>query len=358
MRFLFARSFKARPSQPQHGQQVKAHARIPTLSKSAHTAPAFWERARLGRSQRRPRRWHSTRAAKLNGAGYLDASGFGARAHRTATGAVALPSSSLPLLSSILILLAACSLASAQTTPAKPAAATNNATPLYHYEIVHTYPHDRAAFTQGLVFLDGVLYESTGLNGASTLRKVELETGKVLKKISIPGQYFGEGIAILDGKIFHLTWQNQKGFVYDLQTFNQEKEFSYTGEGWGLATDGHSLIMSDGTDQIRFLDPRTLQVEHTIRVSRRGQPVVNLNELEYIKGEIFANIWETDYVVRIDPKTGQVVGIINFTGLLPPEDRNGTDVLNGIAYDAAGDRLFITGKCWPKLFEVRLKPAP
>lgn len=259
-------------------------------------------------------------------------------------------------LRSILILLAASGLAFAQTPSATTS--TNTATPLYHYEIVHTYPHDRAAFTQGLVYLDGALYEGTGLNGVSTLRKVELETGKVLKKINLPDQYFGEGIAVLDGKIFQLTWQNGKGFVYDLQTFAREKEFSYAGEGWGLTTDGHFLIMSDGTDQIRFLDPKTWQTDHAIHVTHHGQPVIHLNELEYVKGEIFANIWQADFVVRIDPKTGNVVGIINFTGLLAPEDRAGNaDVLNGIAYDPGGDRLFVTGKLWPKLFEVRLKPA-
>ncbi|MDB6021314.1 MAG: hypothetical protein JWQ04_1171 [Pedosphaera sp.] len=236
--------------------------------------------------------------------------------------------------------------------------AAGAATPFYSYDIIHAWPHDRGAFTQGLVFLDGFLFESTGLNGESTLRKTELQTGKVLKQISIPEQYFGEGIAVLNGKIFHLTWQSSKGFVYDLQTFNQEREFSYTGEGWGLATDGQSLIMSDGTDQLRFLDPKTLQVQHTIAVSDHGQPVARLNELEYIKGEIFANVWGTDWIVRINPITGQVVGAINFAGLLAPEDHDAnTDVLNGIAYDAAGDRLFVTGKHWPKLFEVRLKPA-
>ncbi len=231
-------------------------------------------------------------------------------------------------------------------------------TPVYTYEVVHTFPHDHGAFTQGLLYLDGALYESTGLNGQSSLRKVDLATGTVLKQLNIPREYFAEGLALLNGKLFQLTWQNQKGFVYDLETFNQEKEFSYSGEGWGLTTDGQSLILSDGTAQIRFLDPVTFQVKRAITVLDHGRPINRLNELEYVKGEIFANIWTTDVVVRIDPITGNVVGVIDFRGLLAPQDRQYTDVLNGIAYDAAGDRLFITGKLWPKLFEVRLKLKP
>ena len=242
----------------------------------------------------------------------------------------------------------------------EPAPATNAATaaiPLYTYEVVNVLPHDPGAFTQGLVFLDGALLESTGLNGQSTLRKVDLKTGRVLKRVEVPAEYFAEGLAVLGHRLFQLTWQNHKGFVYDLESFQLEKEFAYEGEGWGLTTDGHWLILSDGTDQIRFLDPVTFEVKRTIRVQARGRPVDRLNELEYIKGEIFANVWGADYVVRIDPSTGSVVGVIDFTGLLAAEDRSvDTDVLNGIAYDAATDRLFVTGKRWPKLFEVRLKP--
>jgi glutaminyl-peptide cyclotransferase len=223
------------------------------------------------------------------------------------------------------------------------------------YEIVHTYPHDRGAFTQGLLYLDGALYESTGLNGRSSLRKVELETGKVLQKIDVAPQFFAEGLAALDGKLYQLTWQDKRAFVYDLKTFNLDTEFSYPYEGWGLTTDGKELILSDGTDQIRFINPANFKVERTIFVRENDLAVANLNELEYIKGEIFANIWRTDDIVRINPATGEVTGRINFAGLLKPEDRDSTtDVLNGIAYDAAGDRLFITGKCWPKLFEIRL----
>ena len=243
---------------------------------------------------------------------------------------------------------------------AAPAAAAMNAAAdgfkTYTYEVVKVRPHDRGAFTQGLVYLDGILLESTGLNGQSSLRRVDLETGNVLKRVDVPAQYFAEGLALLNGKLFQLTWQNEKGFVYDLDSFEKEKEFGYTGEGWGLTTDGQWLIMSDGTDQIRFLDPVTFEEKRRITVMARGQMVNRLNELEYIKGEIFANIWGTDLVVRIAPATGKVVGVIDFTGLLAPEDRDqNTDVLNGIAYDAAGDRLFVTGKRWPKLFEVRLK---
>lgn len=228
--------------------------------------------------------------------------------------------------------------------------------PTYTYEVVKVYPHDRGAFTQGLLYLNGILYESTGLNGMSTLRKVNLESGNVLQSIDVPADYFAEGLALQDGKLFQLTWQNNKCFVYDLDTFQKEKEFTYTGEGWGLTTDGQSLIMSDGTDQLRFLEPATFQEKRRITVLTNGRPLARLNELEYVKGEIFANVWTTDFVARIDPATGKLKGVIDFTGLLPPEDRaQNTDVLNGIAYDAAGDRLFVTGKFWPKLFEVKLK---
>jgi glutamine cyclotransferase len=228
--------------------------------------------------------------------------------------------------------------------------------PVYTYEVIHTFRHDRSAFTQGLVFLDGQLLESTGLYGQSSLRRVELQTGQVLQQVTVPAQYFAEGLALFDGKLFQLTWQNQKGFVYDAETFKTQKEFNYTGQGWGLTTDGHFLILSDGTERLRFLDPVTFEEKRSVSVLARGHGVARLNELEYIKGEVFANVWGTQYVVRIDPTTGTVLGVIDFTGLLSAEDRDyTTDVLNGIAYDAKGDRLFVTGKRWPKLFEVRLK---
>ena len=227
----------------------------------------------------------------------------------------------------------------------------------YSYEILHAWPHDSRAFTQGLVFHEGHLLESTGLNGESTLREVELDTGRVLKKISIPSAYFGEGLAVIGTRAYQITWQNQKGFIYDVPTFRQEGQFSYDGEGWGLTTDGQSLILSDGTHRIRFLDPVTFRVVRTINVTAAGEPVYRLNELEWIKGEIFANVWQTDKVVRIDPLTGAVRGIIDFFGLLSPLERTpDADVLNGIAYDAAHDKLFVTGKRWPKMFEVRLIP--
>ena len=242
----------------------------------------------------------------------------------------------------------------------QPAGATSPATDgvtNYTYEVINTYPHDPGAFTQGLVFLDGALYESTGLNGQSSLRKVDLGSGDVLKKVDVPAEYFAEGLAIMGDHAYQLTWQNHKGFVYNRESFEKEKEFAYAGEGWGLATDGKSLILSDGTAQIRFLDPATFAVTRTIDVRFKGRPVTQLNELEYVKGEIFANVWQSDYVVRIDPASGFVTGVIDFTGLLPPQDHQlNTDVLNGIAYDPATDRLFVTGKLWPKLFEVRLKP--
>jgi glutamine cyclotransferase len=244
-----------------------------------------------------------------------------------------------------------------RSAPTAPAAPPPTPT-AYTYEIVRAYPHDTDAFTEGLVFLDNRLFESTGLNGQSTLREVDLPTGKVLRATPLSKEYFGEGLAVLGAKAYQLTWQTHKGFVYDLDTFKIEKDFAYTGEGWGLTTDGKSLIMSDGTSQIRWLDPATFAVQRTITVKLAGQPADQVNELEYIKGEIYANVWKTNNVLRIDPQSGNVTGVIDFSGLLPLEDRRyNTDVLNGIAYDAATDRLFVTGKDWPKLFEVRLKPV-
>lgn len=228
--------------------------------------------------------------------------------------------------------------------------------PVYTYEVVNTFPHDPEAYTQGLVYYEGVLYESTGQYGASSLRRVELQTGRVLQRVAVPREYFAEGLALFQGRLFQLTWQAQKGFIYDLQSFRQTGEFRYTGEGWGLTHDGESLIMSDGSQQIRFLDPATFQVRRIISVNDQGRPIQRLNELEYIRGEIYANIWQTDRIVRIDPATGRILGWIDLTGLLPAQDRRReVDVLNGIAYDEANDRLFVTGKLWPKLFEIRLR---
>ena len=236
-----------------------------------------------------------------------------------------------------------------------PQPAASQEVPTYSYKIKNTWPHDRRAYTQGLIFLDGVLWESTGQYGASTLRKVELKTGKVLKQISVPKNYFAEGMTVFRNKVYQLTWQEQKGFIYDPVTFQKQGEFSYTGEGWGLTHNGESLIMSDGTDQIRFLDPSTLQTTRTINVTDRGEPVDQLNELEYIDGEIYANIYQTDRIARIEPKTGKILAWIDLSGLLAVKHRTGgEDVLNGIAYDAQGKRLFVTGKMWPKLFEIEI----
>ena len=226
--------------------------------------------------------------------------------------------------------------------------------PVFGYTVVHTFPHDRDAFTQGLEVVDGIFYEGTGLNGRSSIRKVKIDTGEVIQKRDVPAQYFGEGITVRGSELFELTWQSGVALVYDKQTFMPKRQHTYTGEGWGLTQDRSSLIMSDGTEFLRFLDPATFAEKKRIRVTAAGQPLKELNELEYVKGEVFANVWQTDYVARVDPATGVVSGYIDFRGLLTPRERDGTDVLNGIAYDEATDRLFITGKLWPRVFEVRV----
>jgi glutamine cyclotransferase len=222
------------------------------------------------------------------------------------------------------------------------------------YQVVNTYPHDREAFTQGLEYRNGFLYEGTGLHGRSSLRKVKLETGIVLQKLSLPPQFFGEGISVVGDRIVQLTWQSETGFVWGLQDFKLQRQFTYRGEGWGLTTDGRHLYFSDGTDEIRVLDSQTLAETRRIRVRENGRPLKDLNELEWVEGEILANVWQTDRIVKINPLTGRVTGSIDLTGILPAPERAGTDVLNGIAYDAAGKRLFVTGKLWPKLFHIRL----
>jgi glutamine cyclotransferase len=227
--------------------------------------------------------------------------------------------------------------------------------PVYTYNIVNAYPHDPGAFTQGLVFENGVLYEGTGLLGHSTLRRVELETGDILQIRELSDQFFGEGITIYGDKIIQLTWQSHIGFVYDKNSFELLQEFNYSTEGWGITHDGARLIMSDGTSTLHLLDPQTFDEVDQLNVTDSSGPVTRLNELEYVQGEIYANVWQTDRIARISPETGRVVGWIDLEGLLTAEDLSEpVDVLNGIAYDADTARLFVTGKLWPKLFEIEL----
>jgi glutaminyl-peptide cyclotransferase len=235
--------------------------------------------------------------------------------------------------------------------------AQSQSAPVSGYRIVHTYRHDPDAFTQGLLFYDGYLYEGTGLNGKSSVRKVELNTGRVLQKIELPINYFGEGLALWKDKLIELTWQSKIGFVYDRDTLKQLRTFTYSREGWGITQDGKRLIMSDGSSTLYFWDPETFQEIGHLDVVDKGKPVPNLNELEYIHGEIYANIWQTDRIARISPTTGNVLGWIDLSGLLTGAEKSEADVLNGIAYDAKQNRLFITGKRWPKLFEIQLAPT-
>jgi glutamine cyclotransferase len=227
----------------------------------------------------------------------------------------------------------------------------------YGYEVVNAYPHDPGAWTEGLVYADGFLYESTGLKGHSSLRKVELETGEVLQKVDLAAPYYGEGITICNQKIVQLTWQQHVGFIYDKESFALLREFDYPTEGWGITYDGQRLIMSDGTSTLHFLDPETFKEIGSVQVFDDSGPVDNLNELEYVNGEIYANVWLTDRIAMIDPRTGRVLGWIDLTGLLSAADLSQpVNVLNGIAYDAEHNRLFVTGKLWAKLFEIKLVP--
>lgn len=244
-------------------------------------------------------------------------------------------------------LVLAASLALALPACAAPA-------PVQGYEVVRTFPHDRGAFTQGLFMRDGVLYESTGLNGRSSVRRVSLETGAVEQKADLDPKYFGEGAVDWDDKIVQLTWTHGLGFVRDRSTFAVTSTFSYAGEGWGLTRDDRRIIMSDGTAELRFLDPKTLKETGRVKVTEDGRPIDQLNELEFIKGEVWANVWQTDQIVRIDPKTGKVVGRLDLSGLLTPQEARRADVLNGIAYDAKADRIFVTGKLWPWMFEIKV----
>jgi len=226
----------------------------------------------------------------------------------------------------------------------------------YGFEIVNTYPHDTNAYTQGLLYLDGYLYESTGLNGQSNVRKVDLETGDVLKRQPLPRRYFGEGLVNWGDQLIYLTWRSQTAFVLDRETFRIKRRFNYRGEGWGITQNGEQLIMSNGSDTIRFYDPETFDEIKSIKVTDQSQSIRNINELEWVKGEIFANVWQSNTILRIDPDTGKVIGKVDMTAILPPEAHASPrdNVLNGIAYDAGGDRLFVTGKRWSKLFEIKL----
>ncbi len=230
--------------------------------------------------------------------------------------------------------------------------------PIYGFGIVNRYPHDSNAFTQGLVFADGFLFEGTGLRGRSSLRKVDLATATILQYRSLPARFFGEGVTVYQNKVIQLTWRANVGFVYDKDTFRLIEKFHYPTEGWGITHDGEYLIMSDGTSTLHFLHPKSYKKMGLIEVHDRNGPVSNLNELEYVQGLIFANVWQTDKIAQISPATGEVVGWIDLRGLLRPEDRiQRVDVLNGIAYDQVNDRLFVTGKLWPELYEIKLIPG-
>lgn len=225
------------------------------------------------------------------------------------------------------------------------------------YEVIREFPHNSEAFTQGLLLSQEQWIESTGGYGTSSIRRVEKETGKVLIKTDLPAEFFGEGAAEMDGKIYQLTWQSQRGFIYDAKSLRKLDDFQYQGQGWGLTNDASSLIMSNGSDRLRYVDPMTFHVWRELQVNIGGKPVNLLNELEFIEGEIFANIWHTEKIVRINPKDGNVIGVIDLAGIDAKEKRRDPQhVLNGIAYDAATQEIFVTGKCWPKIYQIRLVP--
>ena len=226
------------------------------------------------------------------------------------------------------------------------------------YRVIATFPHDPSSFTQGLVFHNGEMYESTGLEGESTLRRVEIATGRTLQRVDVPSQYFAEGLALVGDELLQLTWQSKIGFVYDRASFAPKRTFTYSSEGWGIAYDGSSqLVMSDGSDTLQFLDPKTFTLVKTLKVQDAGRSVGNLNELEFIEGEIWANVWMTDRIARISPNTGEVNAWIDLSTLYPQSQRTPpADVLNGIAYDKATRRIFITGKKWPRLYQITVSP--
>ena len=248
-------------------------------------------------------------------------------------------------------------------------AQTSGPVPVYTYEVVNVYPHDPKAFTEGLFYHDGFLYESTGETGKSSLRKVELETGKVVQKFDLPPDSFGEGIAMWNGMIYQLTWQEGLCRVFDAKDFTLIRELNYSGQGWGMTTDGTNFYMTDSTHVIRVLNPETFKSTRMIVVMREnGKPLMQVNELEWIKGELWANIWHSEdpeilgkpnYIVRIDPASGKILGWVDLAGISPDDvARSSENTLNGIAYDAAGDRIFVTGKNWKKLFEIKVKEKP
>jgi glutamine cyclotransferase len=277
------------------------------------------------------------------------------KAPATVAAVVVLAAAALALLTARVEVMAQ---ASTQTAPqpAPQTARSLQAADVRSYAVVHVYPHDRDAFTQGLIYRDGYLYESTGLNRRSSLRKVELQTGKIVQQRSVDARYFAEGLTDWGSELFQLTWSTNVGFVYDLASFEPRRTFAYPGEGWGLAHDDRSLIMSDGSSELRFIDPVTMKEQRRMKVLDRGIEVRSLNELEFVRGEILANVWLTDRIAMIDPVRGTVRSWLDLADLYPRRS-NGDDVLNGIAYDAAGDRLFVTGKLWPSVFEIRLQPA-
>src|SRR5689334_25143589 len=238
----------------------------------------------------------------------------------------------------------------------RPASPTNGPVPKYGYQIANIYPHDSNAFTQGLILQDGKLLESTGEEGRSSLRRVDLESGRILKKVDVPSPYFAEGIALLNGKIYQLTWQHHVGFIYDAQTFERTGQFNYDTEGWGLTTDGQSLILSDGSSRIRFINPADFKVTKTINVVDGTRAIDQLNELEWVNGEIYANVWHDNRIAVIDPQSGHINSWIDLKGLMQPGELQDQEaVLNGIAYDQTNNKLFVTGKLWPRLFEIRVK---
>jgi glutamine cyclotransferase len=260
--------------------------------------------------------------------------------------------------------VAACETSHDQTPPAEKAAAPTAApsapagVPMNEAEVVHSFPHDPGAFTEGLEWYDGHLYESTGIEGRSGVRRTDVTTGAVQASVPMTGPQFGEGITVYHGILYELTWKGGMGFRYDAQTLAKRGTFTYTGEGWGMTHDEHSLIISDGTNVLRYLDPKTMQVQRALAVTAEGMPLVRLNELERIHGEIWANVWQAPQIARIDPVTGHVVGWIDLAALVPPPPatptRDTVDVANGIAYDSAGDRVFVTGKYWPVLYQIKV----